>query len=395
MSNESRRIDYGVFIVIAVVAILATVGVIIYLQVRTDTITEYTQSNDRVAVLFVQEEGGEAEFAQVVVLDIRTGKMALFDVPGHLGTVVENLDRIDRIDTLYNQGDVDAFRAKVAEIFGIEIPFVMALDREGLVEVVDFAEGIDLFITESFQTENSAHLVRLPGGSVTLDGAKAADYAGAELPGESYEERATRSQKIAQALFRAIGTKSDLLTEEEVLPYVYRAVETNLDQRGVAALVSLYERVDADQIVTRRVQGNVRQVETGGETKELLFPHFDGRWLRQTVAQVIDTLAQEGEVAQNPSTISVEILNGTGVTGLARRTKDLYERYGFDVVSFDNADRDDHETTRVIDRQGDPAAAQRAAEIIRAPRVESEPVDSPIDVTIILGRDFDGTYVRQ
>ncbi len=395
MSSESRRIDYGIFVIIAVVAILVAAGVIIYLQVRTDAVTEYTQSNDRVAVLFVQEVAGEAEFSQVAILDVRTGKIALFDVPGHLGTVVENLDRIDRIDTLYNQGNVEAYRAEVAEIFGIEIPFFVAVDRQGLGRLVDFAEGIDLFITESFRTEDSAHLVRLPGGSVSLDGAKAADYAAAELPGESYEERATRSQKLAQALFRAMGAKADLLTHEDVLPYVHRSMETNLDQRGVASLISLYERIDADQIVTRRVQGNVRAVETGGETKELLFPHFDGRWLRQTVTQVIDTLAQEGEVVESPSTISVEILNGTDVTGLARRTKQLYERYGFDVVSFDNADRTDQENTIVIDRQGDPAAAQRAAEIIRAPRVDSEPVDSPIDVTIILGRDFDGTYVRQ
>lgn len=395
MSTESRKIDYGIFVIIAIVAILVTVGVIIYSQVRTDAITEYRESHDRVAVLFVQENGGEAEFAQIVMLDTRTKKLGMFDVPGHLGVVIEDLDRIDRIDTLYNQGDVDGYRQAVAETFGIDLPFVLSLTQEGMMQLVDLAEGLELFITESFHEEGSEQLVRLPAGRAVLDGAKVVDYASAELAGESYAERASRAQKLTQALFRTLGERAELLRHEDVLPYVADAMGTSLDRRGVGALVSLYAGVDEQQVVTRRVQGNLRQVDTGGETKELLFPHFDGRWLRQTVSQVADTLAQEGEVAQSPSTISVEILNGTTVTGLAQRTKQLYERYGFDVVSFDNADRDDHEQTLIIDRKGDLSDAQRAAEIIRASRVQSEPLDSPIDVTIILGRDFDGTYVRQ
>ena len=395
MSTESRKIDYGIFVIVAILAILITVGVIIYLQVRTDSITEYRESHDRVAVLFVQEDGGQANFSQIVILDTRTRKLGMFDVPGHLGVVIENLDRIDRIDTLYNQGDVDGYRQAVAETFGVDLPFVISLTKDGMMQLVDLAEGIELFITESFHEEGDIQPVRLPAGRAVLDGAKTVQYASAELPGESYAERAARVQKLTQALFRTLGERAELLRHEDVLPYVSGAIETDLGRRGVGALVALYEGVDAEQVVTRRVQGNLRQVDTGGETKELLFPHFEGRWLRQTVSQVVDTLGQEGEVVQQPSTISVEILNGTSVTGLAQRTKQLYQRYGFDVVSFDNADRSDHEHTLVIDRKGDPADARRAAEIIRAPRVQSEPLDSPIDVTIILGRDFDGTYVRQ
>lgn len=395
MSNESRGMDYGIFIILAIVAILVAVGIIIYLQVRTDEVSEYLETHDRVTVLLVQERGGEAVFSQLVVLDTRTRKMGVFDVPGHLGTVVESLDRIDRIDTIYNQGDVPAYRAAVSETYGIDIPFTLVLDQSGLEQLVDMVEGVELFITESFQQEETGQDFRIPGGSVVLDGAKAVDYARAELPGESYAARASRAQKLTQSLFQSIGEHAELLRKENVLAYVHGALKTDLDRRSVASLFALFDGVQEEQVVTRRVQGNLREVETGGETKELLFPHFDGRWLRQTVSQVVDTLAQEGQVVQRPSTISVEILNGTSVTGLARRTRELYERYGFDVVSFDNADRDDHEQTVVIDRQGDPTAAQRAAEIIRASRVRSEPLDSPIDVTIILGRDFDGTYVRQ
>jgi anionic cell wall polymer biosynthesis LytR-Cps2A-Psr (LCP) family protein len=395
MSNESRGIDYGIIIILAIVAILVAAGVVVYLQVRTDAVTEYTQNHDRVPVLFVQESGGEARFAQIVVVDTRTRKMALFDVPGRLGTVVESLDRIDRIDTLYNRGNREAYRETVAETFGIEIPYLLSLDAEGLTTVVDMLGGLELFITESFQEEGNDTVVRLPAGSAVLDGAKAVDYARAEIPGEQYPERASRTQKLTQALFRSLGAKSELLTHEDVLPYVYEAFDLALDRRAFAILLEQYRGVEGEQVVSRRVQGSIREVEAGGATQELLFPHFDGRWLRQTVSQVVDTLAQEGEVAQSPATISVEILNGTTVTGLARRTRRLYERYGFDVVSFDNADRNDYENTLVIDRQGNMTAAQRAAEIIRASRVESEPKDSPIDVTIILGRDFDGTYVRQ
>jgi hypothetical protein len=136
-------------------------------------------------------------------------------------------------------------------------------------------------------------------------------------------------------------------------------------------------------------------VETGEESETLLFPHQEGKWLRESVRQVVTNLESEESLRDENIVIRVEVLNGTEVTGLAGRTAELYRSYGFDVVAVGNAEESERENTVVVDRVGNELFAQRAADIIRAPVAEAEePGQSPVDVTIILGRDFDGRYVR-
>ena len=96
--------------------------------------------------------------------------------------------------------------------------------------------------------------------------------------------------------------------------------------------------------------------------------------------------------------IGVEVLNGTNVTGLASRTAQLFQSYGFDVVSVGNADNSQHGETVVLDRKSRLDLAERVADIIRCRRYHTsmDPnLDVAIDVTVILGKDFDGRYCEE
>jgi hypothetical protein len=105
----------------------------------------------------------------------------------------------------------------------------------------------------------------------------------------------------------------------------------------------------------------------------------------------------------------VDVLNGTGVTGLAGRTAELLRGFGYDVISIGNAARSDYEATEIIDRSGSAEVARIFAEIIRCTNIRSEAVepeelnielnmglqrlDYRSDFTLIIGRDFNGRYV--
>ena len=74
---------------------------------------------------------------------------------------------------------------------------------------------------------------------------------------------------------------------------------------------------------------------------------------------------------------------------------ELYRSYGFDVVTVGNAIRDDVADTVVIDRIGNEVFANRTAEIIRASLIDLQvETQMGVDVTVVLGEDFDGRYVR-
>jgi hypothetical protein len=89
--------------------------------------------------------------------------------------------------------------------------------------------------------------------------------------------------------------------------------------------------------------------------------------------------------------IRVEVLNAAGIPRLAQRGTDQLRDGGFDVVYFGNARGFHRDTSLVLDRVGDPAAAAAVAEAIGIERVRSEPDTSLyLEATVVLGRDWVG-----
>jgi hypothetical protein len=88
--------------------------------------------------------------------------------------------------------------------------------------------------------------------------------------------------------------------------------------------------------------------------------------------------------------IVVEILNGTRRSGLARAATRLVRQQGIDVVFFGSADSASRtDTTRVIARRGERAAAEAVARALGTGRVELEPDTlRRVDVSVILGGDY-------
>ncbi|MFP4563680.1 MAG: LytR C-terminal domain-containing protein [Spirochaetia bacterium] len=122
------------------------------------------------------------------------------------------------------------------------------------------------------------------------------------------------------------------------------------------------------------------------------------------MGQTLDSLASTETASGEELMISVEILNGTNRNGLASRTAQLFKSFGYEVVHVANAESFDYEATLVLDRSGNINKAQKVANIITCKHVntvleeipeeaETEP-DKIVDVTIILGKDFDGRYCK-
>lgn len=90
-----------------------------------------------------------------------------------------------------------------------------------------------------------------------------------------------------------------------------------------------------------------------------------------------------------PPPIRVEVLNGSGVGGLAREATYRLRGGGFDVVYYGNASRFDHRRSVVLDRTGDTLQARTVALALGIDSVASS-ADARLllDVTVVLGSDW-------
>jgi hypothetical protein len=87
--------------------------------------------------------------------------------------------------------------------------------------------------------------------------------------------------------------------------------------------------------------------------------------------------------------IQVEVLNASGVPGIARDATGCLRDRGFDVVYYGNARTYGQDPSVVIDRVGNPSAAALIGKALGIPEVRSEP-DSTllVDITVLLGPEW-------
>jgi hypothetical protein len=151
------------------------------------------------------------------------------------------------------------------------------------------------------------------------------------------------------------------------------SVSTNLTARDLLALKKIVEEVGADAIRMGTLPGRPRLIE-GRSMIEL-----DAVEVQRAVDRV---LWGRG--------VSVAVLNGTEVNGLAARTASLLEEYGCEVLEVGNAERSS-DTTIVIDHRGRTERAERVASWLGCGVISVDPDgEKEADVTVILGRDMVG-----
>lgn len=88
--------------------------------------------------------------------------------------------------------------------------------------------------------------------------------------------------------------------------------------------------------------------------------------------------------------IHVEILNGCGTDGIARRVGHHLRSLGFDVMTLENAESFNYPESIVIDRVGKPDYAQKVAEALGIKNRIQQIIPDPFrieEVTVIIGRD--------
>jgi anionic cell wall polymer biosynthesis LytR-Cps2A-Psr (LCP) family protein len=390
-----RLVDSGSLFLIAIFLVLAVTGVFLYTQMKTDEITEVVAEEKPIEILFTAHDHGQPILTFVLFFHPVTMRAAVLDVPADVGVKIPSRTQIDAIGAAFSPEKPDEFRTIIGSLLGREIPFHIVLSREHLSDFIDLLGGVEMFIITDYREMDRVDPLLLPSGNVLLDGRKALDYLMAPPTENGDRELVNRRQGFAQALLRALRKNATFLQDPEVRRIREGLLGSNLDQTAIDSLFRVLGSLDIDTVIRRRIQGTTRVVSVDGEEKELLFPHFEGQWLRQTVNQVQQVISRPGGDEPSQVDVLVEILNGTTTTGLARRTSQLLEDFGFEVVRFANAEDNQTEHTVVIARRGNVELARRVAQPIRCERIVTDPLpEGDVDVTVVLGKDFDGTVVR-
>jgi polyisoprenyl-teichoic acid--peptidoglycan teichoic acid transferase len=385
------NIDKSSILLIVIVGILVAMTVFLFASLRSDAVDKALKTDRILDIAFIVEEEGKPASTQLFLFYPSNGRGALLDVPAETGLIIKKLNRVDRIDVLYDKRHPRAFVDEIAGLLDASIPYWIVLDEKGLSRMVDLLEGLEVFVPAPVEVTGPPRAA-LPSGALVMDGDKVAQFAYYRDPNETDSDLIARRQKLFQSLVRRLGEKSDWVTRRDVFAAMKRTMKTNLGDDSLRGLFAELSKIDADRLMLQKVTGINREVDG----KRLLFPHYDGELVQDIVKQTLNALASSASGSPADKIFTIEILNGTATKGLAKKAAEIFQSFGYDVLSVDNADREDYEKTQVVDHFSNADAAKGIADVIRCQstaRLSATSQDAvAADFTIILGKDFNGRY---
>ena len=389
----------GVIFIALIILIGIAISIVFAFSLKTNTVEDALKEKGIMRTLIVVEDKDSSMlFSSVLIYNPTSQKAALVNLPGYTGAIYQSLGRVDKLEKVYSDAGITAFRNETEKLLGMTIPYYAILTLDSFIKISDYLGGMRVFISEPIDcvSENGERWL-LPSGAINLDGDKITTYLHYRLEEETESDVQERYQNAMAAFITGLHDKKFIIFNKENKKRYLDFIKTNLNEDEETTLFEAIADVDAESIIKQTITGSLRRVDG----QQLLMPDNNGEFIKEAVKQTTNLLAStDGTLTSRVYVL--EIQNGTTTQGLARNTAILFQNASYDVLSPVNAPRNDYEETVIIDHLGNMDVAKIVGDFIHCTNIreatpeeeaESSSLDAGVDFTIILGRDFDGRYV--
>jgi LCP family protein required for cell wall assembly len=154
---------------------------------------------------------------------------------------------------------VNAIKAAMTELLGIEIHYYMLVTLDGFVGIVDALGGVEMTIPVTIIDEEYPHedgvtveYMEIPAGTQVLDGHEALAYARMRRNADDYA-RMNRQRCVLEAVLEQSSPAELALKYTQIIGAVQEALETDIPTSRLDDFIDLLEVVDTESILTMRV----------------------------------------------------------------------------------------------------------------------------------------------
>ena len=275
---------------------------------------------------------------------------------------------------------------------GQRIDYVMQVNFDGFAQIIDALGGVtidvpELIIDDAYPNPDfSTRRVEFQPGPQVMDGQTALVYARTRH-GDSDFDRNARQQQVIRAIvteFQQRGPVGQVMTLPNLREGLDGAVTTTMPLGRVDVLLALAwvgSGLNPDDIGQVRFSPELDPQVVEDSSFSLI-------WSEAGKQAAMDAmLTPPGEATE---AAIVQVLNGTGVNGLAGQISGDLEGDGFTIIPASDAPATDVQQTIVYDVNGNkPRTSRRLANTLNADVRQGTPdgVTSTADIVVILGFD--------
>jgi LCP family protein required for cell wall assembly len=362
--------------------------------------------------------GINSDVIMILHLVSATRQVSVLSIPRDTFVPNARADGANKIDAALYEGPSQLVAA-IEDDFGIPIQHYVELNFESFANVVQDIGGVHMYFPEPVYDQQVGLLVRTPG-CVYLDGGDALklvrsrelQYKGPGVESndpyywtheaQSDLARIARDHEFLRVLATAVGQKGlgNPITDEQLVASLAPQVEMDPQLKGqLLGLADAFHAVHADTVpeLTLPIQtpnSNASYYyQGGGPYGEVVFP--SGTDDRQTIDRFlavpgdIDTMT--GKHLPAPGSVTVSVMNGTGVTDQAADTGRALTALGFQVGTLGDTPPvgTPAETVVTYSARANEAAAELVARSLSGLVVMARgPTTGGSQVTVTTGTDF-------
>jgi LCP family protein required for cell wall assembly len=355
----------------------------------------------------------------ILHLNPSTHAVSILSIPRDLFVPNARAEGANKIDAALYEGPSQLVAA-INENFGIPIQHYVVLNFDTFANVVDALGGVKMYFPEPVYDAYSGLKVLTPG-CISLDGVHALQVvrarhlqykpAGVTTPYPDYWPfenqsdlaRIRRDHEFLRVLATAVSKNglSNPITDEQLISSVAPQLEVDksFSTSDMASLVLNFHGVDANQAPQLTLPVQVDQFGSylykGGAYGDIEFPSNvqDNQVIDQFLGISATTDTMTGKPLPAPSTVTVSVLNGSGVTNQATTTSAALGALGFTMVGVGDSPPVGAEAETVVyyasKTPADIAAAQAVARSLSgAVIIALGPTTDGAKVTVVTGTEF-------
>lgn len=387
------------WIVLAIIVLLIISTIFAGRFFKSEEKIKLAFENEKLLSVFVAAHNSESKIKGAFVLFYKPGnnRCAVVSILPKTYMAFGELGYLTLENALDKKVGNDVILSSVSSLLGKKIDYYVLVNKQNVINLVDVFGGSEIV---SKGVKKPELQVSIPVGVTLLDGDKAVEYL-SYIDGDDLNAAYRQLKRMQMFITGLLKLRMDFLeqfNERVVSSLIYKMIETNM---SVNELIIVYNEIknncdngifdysrDLKNIILYCDKKNVPGYDF------VYLPKNSGEWIK---TEVVDVVADLGKMINTKvaDDIVIEILNGTDIVGLAARARTYLNSYGFDILNIGNAEEDNYENTMIIG-YGEENKARKLADLIRCKHIIAEEKEEgqKIDLTLILGRDFDGRLVR-
>jgi LCP family protein required for cell wall assembly len=366
--------------------------------------------------------GVNSDVVMILHLNASAGTVSILSIPRDLFVPNARKEGANKIDAGLYEGP-DQLIAAIEEDFGIPIQHFVELNFDSFINVVDALGGVKMYFPEPVFDAYSGLNIQTTG-CIALNGTQALQVVRARHlqykgPGVTttqpsywpYENqsdlaRIRRDHEFLRVLASAVKAKGlgNPITDQQLVSGVVGqlTVDSGLSATHMINLVLTFHNVDVNKAPQLTVPVAVDQfgdyVYKGGSYGDIEFPAQPQD--RQAIAQFLGLKATNADTYSGgalpaPSTVTVSVMNGSGIYNQATATGQALSALGFHVGALGDVTPVGREAETVVyyasKSPANLAAAQAVADSMSGAVImamDPTQVQPGSQVTVVTGTDF-------